>query len=181
MLTFGALNLWKIEQADLGDHYKWANNDNLRRLVGGPPRPRSSHEVEAWFRSVVNDPAKEVFSLKTPDARLVGWAELSAIDTLNGSANVGIVIDEEEWRRGYGHDALVALIRYAFEDLRLHRLGAEVLAINLPSLALFQKVGFQSEGLRREYYYTSGRFLDVEILGLLSREFTCPRPHSHQD
>lgn len=175
MISFGACNLWKLEKTDLGDHYRWANNDNLRRLVGGPPHPRSVAEIETWYQTVSNDAKQQLFSIKLADASSLGWIQLFAIDQNSGSAELGIVLDEEHWGKGYGHDALVALIRYAFEDLRLHRLGAEVLAINLPSLKLFETVGFQSEGRKRESYYTSGRFLDVNILGLLSREFTCPQ------
>lgn len=178
MLSYGAVNLWRLEKADLGQHYRWANTENLRRLVGGPPRPRSSHDLETWFGTVVLDPNQEIYSVKDHTASMLGWVQLFAIDQTNGSADVGVVIDEEQWGKGYGHDSLVALITYAFEDLRLHRLGAEVLSINKPSLSLFEKLGFVKEGTKREYYYTAGRFLDVECYGLLSREFERPAPRS---
>jgi len=181
MISFGATNLWTLEKQDLGEHYRWANNDNLRRLSGGYPRPRSTHDVEAWYQSVVSAVTREIFSVKTQTAQHVGWAQFSFLNYVSGSAEVGIVIDEQYWRQGYGHDSLVALIKYAFEDLRLHRLSAEILAINLPSKNLFEKVGFRQEGTKKEAYFTSGRFLDVEIFGLLSRDFTCPVPKSQPD
>jgi len=171
MISYGAINLWKLEQADLGEHYRWANNDNLRRLMGGPANPRSYPDVEVWYRALLSDQTREMYSVKTSAARLVGWIHLYSVDTIAGSAEVALLIDEEEWGKGYGHDALTAMARYAFEDLRLHRLGAEILAINLPSINLFQRVGFQKEGLKRESYYTRGRFLDTECYGLLSTEF----------
>lgn len=178
MHSFGSVNLWKLEKADLGEHYRWANNDNMRRLVGGPPRPRSSHDIEAWFQSTLADSTRELYSVKTATARLLGWVQIFSIDLINGSAEVGVVIEEDEWGKGYGHDALAAVSTYAFEDLRLHRLGAEILAINLPSIKLFEKLGFQKEGVKRESYYTSGRFLDIEIYGLLSRDYVRPQPKS---
>lgn len=178
MLSFGGVNLWKIEQQDLADHYRWANNDNIRRLVGGPPRPRNLAELEAWYKSIIQDPGQEVYSVKSHQAKSLGWIQLSAINHISGSAEVGIVIDEEMWGKGYGHDALVAVIRYAFEDLRLHRLSAEMLTINGPSYRLFTSVGFQAEGKRREAYFTAGRYLDVVELGLLSTEFLEPAPRS---
>lgn len=176
MINFGSANLWKLEQQDLGNHYRWANNDNLRRLVGGAPRPKSFVDLEIWFKSVQDDPKQEIYSIKSSQADHVGWVQLTDIDFVSGLAQVGILIDEEYWGQGFGHDSLVALIKYAFEDLRLHRLEAQVLAINLPSLNLFERVGFGREGLKRESYYTSGRYLDAVQMGLLSREFRCPRP-----
>ena len=175
MISFGAVNLWTVEKQDLGEHYRWANNDTIRRLVGGAPQPRSFAELETWYQSVLNDPKQEIFSIKTPEAQLIGWAQLCDINFINGQADIGLVVDEAFWGRGVGHDALVALVKYCFEDLRLHRAGAHILSINLPSLQLFKKVGFQKEGVKREAYFTSGRFLDVECLGLLCRDFKCPQ------
>lgn len=181
MISFGALNLWKLEKQDLGEHYRWANNDSIRRLVGGAPQPRSFTDLEVWFQSLQNDKKQEVFSIKTSDTAFVGWTQLSGIDYFSGSAEVGVVIDEQYWGQGIGHDSLVALVRYAFEDLRLHRLSARILSINIPSIKLFNRIGFKAEGTAREAYFTSGRFLDVEWLGLLSREFECPQPRTKND
>lgn len=181
MLSYGAVNLWAVEKQDFGEHYRWANNDTIRRLVGAPPKPRSTTELEAWLVEVLKDPTQEVYSIKTPEAQMVGWLHLFGIDLRNGCAEIGIVLDEEEWGKGYGHDALVACISYAFEDLRLHRLQAEVLDINIPSKNLFAALGFSLEGCRRESCYTSGRFLDTAIFGLLDNEFTRPQPRSGED
>lgn len=178
MLNFGAVNLWKIEQQDLADHYRWANNDNIRRLVGGAPRPRNVAELEAWYKTVVNDTTQEVYTIKSARAETLGWAQLSDINYLNGCADVGIVVDESQWGQGIGHDALAALVQYAFEDLRLNRLGAEVLAVNAPSLKLFSRLGFQYEGTKREAYFTTGRHLDVVVFGLLCRDFSEPEPRT---
>jgi RimJ/RimL family protein N-acetyltransferase len=178
MISYGVINLWKLEQADLGDHYRWANNSNLRRLLGGPPQPRSYPDIEGWYRTLVTDRTREMFSIKTSDAQLVGWTQLFGIDSVAGSAEVAILIDEDHWGQGYGHDALAALLKYAFEDLRLHRIGAEILSINLPSVNLFQKMGFQKEGVKRESYFTSGRFLETDCFGLLVHEFLPNPPRS---
>lgn len=175
MLQYGAANLWKIEAADLGKHYRWANDGNLRRLLGASPHPRSVSELEAWYGGTVSDPTREVFSIKLQGAELVGWAQLYSKDLVSGSAEVAVLVEEEEWGKGYGHDSLTAVVKYAFEDLRLNRVGAEILTINLPSIKLFQKVGFIKEGTKRESYYTSGRYLDTDIYSLLAREFV-PHP-----
>jgi RimJ/RimL family protein N-acetyltransferase len=176
MLSFGNANLWAIERQDLGHHYRWANDDAVRRLAGVPPRPRSMAQLEGWYLSVQNDQTQEVYSVKTAEAEMVGWVHLHDIDVRNGTASLGVVIDPEHWRGGLGHQALVAVIGYAFEDLRLVRLEAEILTMNQPSRRLFARLGFVHEGTRRQGYFTAGRRLDVELYGLLSSEFTRPAP-----
>ncbi len=175
MLSFGEINLWALERQDLGHHYRWANDDTLRRLAGVMPKPRGMGQLETWFGSVANDATQEVYSVKNGQAEMLGWVHLHNIDLRNGSATVGVVIEPEYWRRGFGYQALAALAIHAFDDLRLARLEAEILSINSPSRALFEKIGFQKEGTRRQGYFTAGRRLDVDLFGLLVSEFTWPR------
>ena len=174
MLNFGEVNLWALERQDLGDHYRWANDDSLRRLAGFPPEPRSMIQLEAWFAQLQSDPSQLVYSAKDCQARMLGWVHLHDIDRRNGSASVGLVIDEQYWRQGYGYQALAAVTIHAFDDLRLARLESEVLSMNRPSRALFEKIGFCHEGTKRQAQYTAGRRLDVEIYGLLALEFEWP-------
>lgn len=175
MLSFGTVNLWALERQDLGHHYRWANDDTLRRLAGVPPHPRGMAQLEAWFATVCGDRTQEVYSVKDSQAQMLGWVHLQAIDLRNGSASVGVVIDPEYWRQGAGYQALAAIVIHAFEDLRLARLEAEILAMNLPSQGLFRKMGFVHEGTRRQAYFAAGRRLDVEVFGLLAQEFVWPQ------
>jgi RimJ/RimL family protein N-acetyltransferase len=175
MLSFGSVNLWALERQDLGHHYRWANDDTLRRLAGVLPRPRSMAQLEAWYASLSSDQSQDVYSVKSAEAEMLGWVHLHNIDSRNGTATVGVVIDPEQWRNGFGFQALAALVIHAFDDLRLHRLEAEILAMNHPSRALFAKLGFAHEGTRRQGYFTAGRRLDVELFGLLSSEFVWPK------
>jgi RimJ/RimL family protein N-acetyltransferase len=175
MLSFGSVNLWAIERQDLAHHYRWANDDTLRRLAGVTPLPRSMAQLEAWYASLLNDRSQEIYSVKSAEAEMLGWVHLQEIDIRNGTAAVGVVVDPEYWRQGIGFQALAAIAIHAFEDRRLHRLEAEILSLNLPSKALFAKLGFRLEGTRRESYFAAGRWLDVELYGLLSSEFLWPK------
>lgn len=181
MLNFGEIHLWALERQDLGHHYRWANDDTLRRLAGIPPEPRSMARLEAWFASLQNDQTQNVYSVKSSQAEMLGWVHLHDIDPRNGTASVGLVIDPEHWRRGLGYQALAAVLIHAFEDLRLARLEAEILTINHPSRALFEKLGFRHEGTKRQGYYTAGRRLDIEVYGLLALEFEWPRRPSPEE
>ena len=176
MISYGGVNLWKLEQPDLADHNRWANDDTLRRLAGWPPGPRSQAELVAWFNTVISDPAQEVFSLKSFSAEHLGWVHFSEVDLVNGTASVGIALDPRFWGKGFAHDGLAAALKFAFEDLRLHRLEAEIIAINLPSIKLFTRLGFVKEGVKRESYFTRGRHLDVLSFGLLASEYVNPTP-----
>ena len=131
--------------------------------------------LESWFATLVGDPTQEVYSVKDHQTQMLGWVHLHNIDLRNGTATVGVVVDPEFWGQGVGYQAMAALCIHAFDDLRLVRLEAEILAMNHPSKKLFHKIGFVHEGTRRQGFFTAGRRLDVEVYGLLAQGFVWPR------
>ncbi|MFE3253369.1 GNAT family N-acetyltransferase [Streptomyces sp. NPDC059209] len=64
--------------------------------------------------------------------------------------------------RGYMTEGLTAVMRHAFEDLRLHRLEANIQPSNKASVALVERLGFRYEGLSPAYLYINGAWRDHE-------------------
>lgn len=72
--------------------------------------------------------------------------------------------------RGQMTTAVGAAIDYAFGDLGLHRVEANVQPGNLRSLALIKRVGFQKEGFSPNYLSIGGEWCDHERWAILSTE-----------
>lgn len=75
------------------------------------------------------------------------------------------------WNRGYGTEAVSALVGYGFSSLKLHRIYAPHFHTNPASGRVLQKVGMTHEGRLREHYLCFGRRIDVELYGMLREEF----------
>jgi [ribosomal protein S5]-alanine N-acetyltransferase len=65
--------------------------------------------------------------------------------------------------QGFMREGLELVVRYAFEELRLHRLQAAIQPENERSLALVRAAGFRREGLARRYLKIGGRWRDHEL------------------
>lgn len=84
----------------------------------------------------------------------------------------GIVIGEKEyWNRGYGSDALRTLLRFAFEELNLHRVFLHVFDFNERAIRCYEKVGFRHEGRLRQARFTEGRYVDELVMAVLREEW----------
>jgi len=80
------------------------------------------------------------------------------------------------WNRGYGTEAVTALVEHSFVSLKLHRIYAPHFHTNPASGRVLQKVGMTHEGRLREHYLRFGQRIDVELYGMLRQEFIARRP-----
>jgi RimJ/RimL family protein N-acetyltransferase len=104
--------------------------------------------------------------------RLLGFASIRWIEWEHGTGWIHMGIgDRQDWRKGYGTEALDLLLEYAFSELNLYRLGAEIAEYNLGAKRLFEKAGFIEEVRRRQALSRDGRRWDLLLYGLLRQEW----------
>lgn len=86
------------------------------------------------------------------------------------SAYLGYYIGAPYAGQGYMREALKLVIDYAFHDLGLHRLEANIQPANVASIALATRCGFHKEGVSPRYLRINGDWRDHERWALLSDE-----------
>jgi RimJ/RimL family protein N-acetyltransferase len=103
----------------------------------------------------------------SPDGPAIGECDLSEIDRHNGRAEVGFLFAKAHWGHGYAREAMERVVRYAFHDLALARLGARFHDGNEASRRLLERLGFVLEGRLRAHVVRDGQRRDCLIYGLL--------------
>lgn len=102
----------------------------------------------------------------------MGIATLTGIDWKNRRASHGIKLAGRERRaKGIGTDAVMAVMRYAFDELGLHRLDGSWFEENTASSRLYTRLGWREEGICREYIYKRGRYRDLILTGILAEDY----------
>jgi RimJ/RimL family protein N-acetyltransferase len=84
------------------------------------------------------------------------------------------VIGDSSYRgKGYGVDAIMATMRYAFEELNLVRLDGSMIEYNTQSIATYcgPKLGWREEGRKKNFFYRKGRFWDQVIVGVTREDY----------
>jgi len=113
------------------------------------------------------------------DHALLGSLELSQIARgAFQSAYLGYHIGAPFARQGYMHEALSLLLRYAFQQLRLHRLEANIQPRNVASIALVKGLGFHLEGYSPRYLKLGGRWRDHQRWAILAEDWRAGRRRS---
>ena len=98
---------------------------------------------------------------------MIGKCILFHFSQENYRAEIGFILNRKYWRQGLMHQAVAAVIAFAFNTLKLHRIEADTDPENVGSLALLEKLGFEREGLFRERWFVDGNWLDSVMLGLV--------------
>ena len=154
---------------------RWTHDaEYLRLLEDAPARPLSPGQVKKKHEGQDKDEQRSFhFSVRRrADDRLVGFVRLQWIEWSHGASTLRLGIGAPEDRgKGYGREALRLILRYAFEELNLHRVGTYTFEYNPRAAEFLQKAGFQIEVRRRQAVNRDGRRWDTLILGLLRPEW----------
>ena len=102
---------------------------------------------------------------------LVGDLALKVEEDEPRVAEVGFTLASEHQSKGYGTEALEALLGFAFEAYGLHRIVAVTDALNAPAAALLERVGFRREGHFHENVFFKGAWGSEFLFAILRREF----------
>lgn len=170
------VNLRALEQADLSAVRAWHNSPSVRDATFSFPFPASVEGEQAWYeRNVVaGDGRNAIFGI-APEAAtdaIIGLAMLRNIDWISRNAWFGLFIGAEDARgRGYGSQACKLTLDFGFRNLGLNRISLEVAATNEAAIRLYQRAGFQVEGLLRQARFVAGDFIDVRLMAILAHDF----------
>lgn len=168
------ISLRHLEESDVDSLFEIFSDEETMLYWSSPPfEARADAEkyladIHAHFRQ------KTLFqwgiSLKETD-RIIGTSTLYHYDEKNRRAEIGYALNRRFWRKGYVGEALNALIKFAFEEIDLHRIEADVDPNNAASIRVLEKLGFQKEGYLRERWLVNGKICDSLYYGLLRSDW----------
>lgn len=148
---------------------RWRNQDFVRRnFIYQQPFTREGHE--SWVRTMVDTGRAAQFILCVGEEwEPVGSVYLRDIDRIHSRAEYGIFIGEKKaWGQGCGTWAAREMIRYAFEEERLHKLMLRVLAENAGAIRSYEKAGFEREAYLRDEVFLEGQYKDVIYMAVIN-------------
>lgn len=163
------------EPTDIDLIFRWENDTRIWHL-GNTLTPYSRFAIEQFVLNTDNDiyASKQLrlmidWHSAGTDIRTVGTIDLFDFDPHHKRAGVGILIDESSRRQGFAFEAVKLLIEYCFNTLNLHQLYCNIEQSNKESIYLFEKAGFSSCGIKREWLLREGKWTDELMFQLINR------------
>ena len=111
------------------------------------------------------------------DDKPIGFVSLHDIEWNNRAGSLAIGFGLPQYRgKGYGSDALALILRFAFWELNLHRVGLDFIDYNAQGRRLYEKLGFVEEGRQRARVYRDGNRWDLVMMGITRPEWEALQP-----
>lgn len=171
MLKGDVVGLRAIERNDLDQLLAWRNRPEYRRYFR-EHRELNRDQQQRWYEAVVNgDPATRMFSVvELGNDRLLGACGLCYINWVDRNADFSLYIGADDLYidERFAPDAAQVLIRYAFDELNLHRLWSEIYDFDRAKQGLFDRLGFSLDGRHRQSHWGEGHWHDSLFYSLLS-------------
>lgn len=150
---------------------EWRNSESVRsRFIYRGDFTREIHL--SWIKNMVE--TGKVVQMMICDLATdgtLGSVYIRDIDRTHSKAEYGIFIGEASARgRGVGTAAARMMVRYCFEEEKLHRIFLRVLSDNEVAIRSYLQVGFVKEALLREDVFLDGKYRDVILMGMLEDE-----------
>ncbi len=104
--------------------------------------------------------------------RPIGTMGIHKINHKDGTATTGTFIGEKNcWGKGYGTEAKMVLLNYAFNTLNLRKICSSVYAFNKRSLRYSEKCGYIIEGTLKKHHFVNGRYVDEVLMAVFKSDF----------
>ena len=129
-------------EADLETYNRWMADVRVR------------HAHRVWHEPAMPSTWKERFKEIAKDKQSVLWSMGNGFDLQQ------LVVDPDEWRKGFGFDAALALHRYLFDYLDLRVVTADVRADNAAARAIAVKLGYEEFAHGHDVDYRDGAYVD---------------------
>jgi len=160
--------------SDAEDMFAYAQHEPVSRYLTWTPHPHLQYTREYLTYVGQRYRTGDFFDwamVCKDDGRMIGTCGFTAFDFSSDAAEIGYVLNPDYQGNGIATEAVREIIRFGFEELKLHRIEAKFMQENTRSLRLMERVGMQFEGYAREALKIKGEYRTIGRCAVLSREW----------
>ena len=167
------IELRRHERANYPLYARWYGDEEIWHLTSWAPEPLQRGAVEKLFEDREKSPKDDSFAIhRSGEDEPLGVISLTNIKEANASADLSVIVgDEKDRDQGLGTEAIWVILRYAFEDLGLHRVSLSVFEFNERAITSYEKLGFKEEGRLRQVIRRDGESHDAILMRILASEW----------
>ncbi|GEN56596.1 GCN5 family N-acetyltransferase [Halolactibacillus alkaliphilus] len=157
-----------LEYEDLPDVKQWYNDPSTLMMIGHTPK--SLTDIEEMVEQMEQTKAN-IYVIESRQHEKLGWIHLTSINQSHGRAEIGLMLDRHHQGQGHGEAAMLQMLSYAFDHLRLNKVFLTTRGINEKARGLYEKLGFKIEGTFKDHCFVNGKYYDTYFMSLFESDW----------
>ncbi len=157
---------------DCDDLYTWSQDKSVTQLsISTLVPPKSKTDIANWITIVNDSNAIVAFGICYLD-KLIGYAGITSMNNLNSIGEFFILIGNKDyWGKGIATEVTKLVTEYGINTLYLNRIELNVVSSNKAAIRVYEKAGYQREGLMRQAGFYDGKFMDKVLMSVIASEW----------
>lgn len=168
------LVLRKAIERDAKDILELYSNENVvQHMAIGPFTSVEDAKGEiSWYEKIFLEQTGMRWVIEDKiTQKVIGTCGYLNYEAEHKRIEIGYDLSPKAWGKGIMTEALKPIIRFAFHDMNMNKIEAQVTSENDASLHLLSKLGFHKDGVLRQHEFEKGRYIDLAIYSLLKSEY----------
>lgn len=153
-------------------YLSWWNDDSLQQGLGHKGRGWTRENAQEFVGNFNNRTGFHFGIFKKPDQKFIGFYSMFRDPANKISKSTTMIGDKSFWRKGLAEEISLKTIEFRFMEMDILKIEGKVRGKNRASLALYEKLGFQKEGVLKSHSLgPEGQRIDITLFGLLKEEW----------
>lgn len=153
--------LRKLMNKDIPYMIEWMHDTDTRVFFQKNFLNTSEEDVKEFIACSFTNENRHFAIVDEDMDEYLGTISLKNIDYVNKNAEYAIATRKVSRGKGINYAATEFLMRYAFEELKLHKIYLNVLETNEKAISLYRKIGFIYEGKFREHVIINNQYINL--------------------
>lgn len=169
------IELIGIEESDLEMIRSWRNSEEVSRYMYSSDLI-TEEQQKNWYRKVQSDKTCRYWMI-VYEGEKVGVASVNEINLIQENCSWTFYLKAQAVRgAGIGSKVEFHILRYVFEELKMHKLRGEIFEFNDKVIKLHERFGFRREAFFRDHAKKDGKYHNIVAIGMLQSEWQQLKP-----
>lgn len=155
---------------DIPIRVNWINDSRINQTMFFD-LPASIENTEKWYANNINSKSRIDFSFFNKDGDLIAMGGFTDISSIHKNAEFYVMVNPEMQGKGIGKQVSIWMYNYAFSVLDLNKIFLYTNDDNIAAFSIYEKTGFQLEGVLRNHKWKNNKFQNRRFYGLLKSEW----------
>lgn len=161
------IKLRLLENKDVPFMLEWMADKDITCFFQNEFEKMNKKNVYEFIKKSFTDVNKH-FAIIDDEDEYLGTISLKNISFKNKNAEYAIVTRKSTWGKGISNVATKEILKYAFEDLKLHKVYLNVLSNNYRAIKFYEKMGFNYEGEFKHHIKLDNKYEDLKWFGIIN-------------